>query len=67
VGYSSGDALTESWDGTKWAIEIAPTPSGGTSIGLTGLSCTLPSVCTAVGSYNDLSTGHLLSLVEQYS
>ena len=40
--------LVESWDGTGWSIQAAPSPNGDGY--LTGVSCTTASACTAVGS-----------------
>ncbi len=45
VGYSDTSALAESWNGTTWSI--SPTPSGG---GLSGVTCSGPSFCVAVGA-----------------
>ena len=42
--------LAEAWNGTRWAIEPTPDPTG-TYIGLSGVSCASALACTAVGSY----------------
>jgi len=47
--------LAESWNGTSWAIQTTPNPSGATTIQLNGVSCSAATACTAVGSY--LSSG----------
>ena len=41
--------LAEIWNGKKWTIESAPNPTGATGTQLTGVSCTSPAACTAVG------------------
>ena len=56
VGYSinaSGvqQTLAERWNGTIWATQVTPNPSGATSSMLTGVSCTAATACTAVGSF----------------
>jgi hypothetical protein len=43
--------LAETGNGTSWTVQSAPTPSGTTIAGLTGISCTSTSACTAVGWY----------------
>ena len=52
-GDSSGNGLTlaEAWNGTTWQVQTTPNPAGGSGSRLTGVSCTSPSACTAVGSY----------------
>jgi hypothetical protein len=47
--------LAEAWNGTSWSIQTTPTPSGATSSGLSGVSCTAASACTAVGDSSDSS------------
>jgi hypothetical protein len=56
VGYSttlSGGAVTlaESWNGTRWSIQRSATPAGSEAVQLTGVSCAVPSSCTAVGFF----------------
>lgn len=67
VGYSeSGDrrkALIEAWDGTRWRIQPASSPAGSLGSLLTGVSCTAPGACTAVG-YTALSAGREAALAE---
>jgi hypothetical protein len=55
-GFTSGDRptryvpLVERWNGTAWSVERVPAPTGvGLSSRLTGVSCTSPTACTAVG------------------
>jgi len=47
--------LAEMWNGTSWAIESVPLPSGGLGGALLGVSCTSATACTAVGDYADSS------------
>jgi hypothetical protein len=62
---SSGTQLTlaESWNGTTWAIQATPSPTGGTGSVLDSVSCTASSTCTAVGFYTN-SSGARLTLAE---
>jgi hypothetical protein len=50
---TAGDSttLTERWDGTRWRIQPSPVPAGAVSASLTGVSCSAPRTCTAVGEY----------------
>jgi hypothetical protein len=41
--------LAEHWNGTTWAIQATPDPAGATFSALAGVSCVLPSSCTATG------------------
>lgn len=55
VGYkqlSSGRIVTlaERWNGTSWATQTTPNPTGGSTV-FSGVSCASPSACTAVGYY----------------
>ena len=42
-------AFTETWNGTRWSLQIPPSPVGTTSSVLNGVSCTSPRACTAAG------------------
>jgi hypothetical protein len=57
--------LTEYWDGSTWAVQTTPNPSG-TEPQLTAVSCASAGVCTAVGSYTD-GAGVVSNLVERWS
>jgi hypothetical protein len=48
---SSGTTVTlaELWNGTEWSTQTTPTPTGATSSGLLGVSCSSSTACTAVG------------------
>ena len=64
---SSGTQLTlaERWNGTSWAIQATPSPSGD-SIVLSGVSCASASACAAVGSFRDIS-GHWRMLAARWN
>jgi hypothetical protein len=50
--------LLEQLANGSWTQSVAPLPSNaGGNAGLNGVSCTFDGTCTAVGSYNDQSTG----------
>jgi hypothetical protein len=51
VGSSNGLTLAERWDGTNWAMQTTPNPSGATHSGLSGVSCNSATACIAVGWY----------------
>jgi hypothetical protein len=58
-GYQTGsteETLAESWNGSTWSIVPSPNPPLAQNSSLEGVSCTGPSACTAVGSY-DTSAG----------
>ena len=50
------DPLVEAWNGSTWREAALPLPAGAVPFeqigGLSGLSCTSPSSCVAVGSYS---------------
>jgi hypothetical protein len=57
--YSNGSKqvpLAEKWNGTTWAAQAPPAPSGSTSSKLDGITCTTASSCVAVGSWFDSSS-----------
>jgi hypothetical protein len=58
--------LAERWNGSSWAIQPTPNPTGAIGSSLNGVSCTAATACTAVGFYYK-STGNSLSLAERYS
>jgi hypothetical protein len=45
--------LAERWNGTAWHIQPIPSPPGAWSSGLSAVSCTATSACTAVGGSLD--------------
>jgi hypothetical protein len=44
----AGEPLAERWNGRTWTIQPTPRPAGG---GFSGVSCTSPTACTAVGGH----------------
>ena len=59
---TTGFTLAERWNGSKWSIEHAPSPTGATSSELDGVSCASASACTAVGQSNPSNaTGVMLA------
>jgi hypothetical protein len=48
---SGAAGLTELWNGRSWRDLSAPVPPGTTDFNLTGVSCTSPTFCMAVGAY----------------
>ena len=71
VGYcinsaGTGVMLAERWNGTSWAIDATPSPSGAKSSGLSGVSCTSASACIAVGNYTN-SAGTEVTLAERWN
>ena len=57
--------LAERWDGNSWRIQATPAPALAKASGLTGVSCTASTACTAVGGYTD-STGIQVTLAEHW-
>ncbi|MGO9792883.1 MAG: hypothetical protein ACLP8S_26205 [Solirubrobacteraceae bacterium] len=72
VGSSSGGssgaqtALALYWTGGAWTPEPVPVPAGAESSVLSGVSCTTPRACMAVGDYVD-STGTQTPLSEVWN
>ncbi len=72
VGYylnNSGVQLTlaERWNGTSWAVETTPNPSGAVNSVLGGVSCTSTTACTAVGYSSNSYGGDGLTLAERWN
>jgi IPT/TIG domain len=59
-------ALAEIWNGSEWALQSAPDPTGATLTRLQGLSCTSSTACTAVGLYHN-SSGVEVTLAETWN
>jgi hypothetical protein len=54
VGSGAGEApLVEHWNGASWSVDSVPTPAGASDAALSGVSCSSPSACTAVGSFDN--------------
>jgi hypothetical protein len=72
VGYHSRPVtggehlLTERWNGTNWALQYAPEPTGATESEMWGVSCASPGDCMAVGQYQPAGGG-VLPLVEHWN
>ncbi len=47
--------LAEVWNGTSWAMQLTPNPSGAKGSALSGVSCTSAILCTAAGDYSKAS------------
>jgi hypothetical protein len=45
--------LAERWNGTKWAVQSTPNPSGGQFSDLLRVSCSSATACTAAGHYDN--------------
>ena len=58
--------LAESWNGTTWQV-LPLTGPGATLTRLTGIACTGPSNCVAVGAYNTSLTSPLRPLTERWN
>jgi hypothetical protein len=64
IGESSF-TLAEAWNGTSWGILNSPDPLGATNSGLSGVSCTSPASCMAVGDF--IGTGNGMTLAESWN
>jgi sugar lactone lactonase YvrE len=65
---ASGNAstLAERWNGTGWALQTTPNPSGTTANNLYGVACAATNECTAVGlSYKE--GGGTSTLIERWN
>lgn len=51
VSGGNPSTLAEHWDGSRWAIQPTPNPTGAPQAALGGVSCASPTNCTAVGDY----------------
>ena len=58
--------VTEQWDGTKWTVFSPPLSTVADSTGLSDVSCTFATACTAVGFYHDPVDGNR-ALAENWS
>lgn len=59
VGYQTTTTwvtLAELWNGSDWSLVATPNPAGATTSGFTGVSCSSPLACTAVG-FSSLTAG----------
>jgi hypothetical protein len=46
-----GHTLAEAWNGSRWNVQSTPDPAGAQGSYLSGISCSSPAACTAVGWY----------------
>ena len=65
-GSDVGVTLAEDWNGTTWAPQTIPNPTGATYSYLNGVACPLSTECEAVGDYYN-SSGVLTSLAEGWN
>ena len=63
---TAGGVLAETWNGTSWALQSVPVPSGSSNQVLHQVSCTSATFCEAVGSDND-SSGAVVPLAETWN
>jgi hypothetical protein len=63
AGSTSSGPLAEVWNGTAWAAQATPLPTGASFGLLAGVSCTSAGGCTAAGYY-DNAQGTELTLAE---
>lgn len=69
-GQGTERPLTEAWNGAGWVIENTPAPasgSGGVGEQLTGISCTSPDSCVAVGRYTPAAGYEEAPLAERWN
>src|SRR5579884_192645 len=55
--------LAEDWNGKAWETQSITDPSGGSGSVLSGVSCTAPDACTAVGHYSQISSNYSTQVV----
>ena len=58
--------LVDRWNGTEWALQSTPNPTGSTASLLAGVSCSLAAACTAVG-WEKNSFGTYVTLAERWN
>jgi hypothetical protein len=58
--------LAMRWDGTRWALQTAPSPAGAQEAMFAGVSCVSESACSGVGVYVERS-GKALPLAERWN
>lgn len=63
---SGSSTLALRWNGTSWAVQTTPNPTGATNSSLLGVSCTSSTACTAAGYYFN-SSGVRVTLAESWN
>jgi hypothetical protein len=62
------DPLIESWNGSVWSLASVSVPAGATNASFSGMSCTGPSACVAVGqTFNSLDGFADTALIETWN
>jgi hypothetical protein len=51
ANHGNGAVLAETWDGTRWTVDVMKPPSGSLGSTLSGISCLSAKSCVAVGYY----------------
>ena len=65
---SKSKTLAEAWNGKTWAIKAAPNPKDGVNgADLSGVACSSPLACTAVGGYDSLNNQGDLTLAQAWN
>jgi hypothetical protein len=59
--------LAEHWDGSAWAVQGTPNPTGSTVNDLVGIWCTSAKFCASVGDQQNSSTLAFLTLVQVWN
>jgi hypothetical protein len=59
--------LVESYNGSTWTLQSTPSPEGSIGAGLTGVSCSATSACTAMGGYYIVAENAERALIERYN
>ena len=59
--------LAESYNGSTWTVQSTPTPEHSIEAGLSGVSCSATSACTAVGGYDNSAEKGERALIERYN
>jgi hypothetical protein len=65
---SRSRTLAEAWNGKTWTIKATPNPKDGVNgDGFSGVACSSPDACMAVGGYNNSSNSRNLTLAEAWN
>jgi hypothetical protein len=66
-GTGIGGSLIERWNGSAWGVQSVPVPSHSQSVGVSSVSCTATTACTAVGAYSNTTTHHIVPLAIRWT